>query len=193
MTRASTRRTAALTSRRKTGASHRGNFLEQTAAMKAILLMLVCVVLTGCSRYPSLALKRYEDAQEGRFRRYVRGTRSEAKIAVREMIDAAEKNKGKLKYRYSNELEIAICYARLAVIAEAENEIETAKGYWAAAVEAQLRFQKDQRHWARASPNVSYPDEDSDVYERVTAEQIRKFLLGLEKNQPFAWKEKKGD
>ena len=161
--------------------------------MKATLLMLVCVVLTGCSQYHSMARKRYDEAQEGRFKRYVRGTRAEAKIAVREMIDAAEKHRGKLKQIYSHELEIALCYARLAVIAEAENEIETAKGYWAAAVEAQLRFQKDERLWARASRNVSYPDEDSDVYERVTAEQIRKFLLGLEKNQPFAWKEKKAD
>lgn len=164
--------------------------MATSVTMKTSLLMLLCLTLAGCSHYHSLALKRYEDAQEGRFRRYVRGTRAEAKVAVREMIDVAEKHKGKLKQIYSHELEIALCYARLAVIAEAENEIEAAKGYWAAAVEAQLRFQKDQRLWARASPNVSYPGEDSDVYERVTAEQIRKFLLGLEKNQPFAWKKK---
>jgi hypothetical protein len=161
--------------------------------MKATLLMLLCVVLTGCSRYHSLALKRYNDAQEGRFKRYVAGSRSEAKIAVREMLDAAEKHRGKLKYFYGYEWEIALSYARLAIIAEAENEIETAKGYWAAAVEAQLRFQKDERLYGRASPNLTVPNEDSDVYERVTAEQIRKFLLDLEKNQPFAWKEKKGD
>lgn len=180
----------ALTSRLKTVAFQRGNLRDQTTAMKATILMLVCVVLTGCSHYHSLALKRYNEAQDGRFRRYVRGTRSEAKIAVREMIAAAEKHKGKLKHVWSHELEIALCYARLAIIAEAENELETSKGYWTAAVEAQLRFQKDERLRARASPNVSYPEEDSDVYERVTAEQIRKFLLGLEKNQPFAWKKK---
>jgi len=161
--------------------------------LKATLLMLVCVVLTGCSHYHTLAKKRYDEAQEGRFRRYVRGTRAEAKIAVREMIAAAEKHKGKLKHFYGYELEIAICYARLAVIAEAENELETAKGYWAAAVEAHLRYQKDERLYGRASPNLTVPNEDSDVYERVTAEQIRKFLSGLEKHQPFAWKEKNGD
>jgi len=142
----------------------------------------------GCADRDQVALDRYNQAQRARYERYLHGNVSEAKQALYEMLAQAQQGRGKLKYFYGAEWEACLACARLALVAEQESDQQSAQKLWDAAVEAQLRFQKDERMWARSNPHVSVPNQDSDVYERVSPDAIRKFVTGLEKNKQIAWK-----
>jgi hypothetical protein len=75
-------------------------------------------------------------------------------------------------------------------VAEQENDLQGATNLWKDAVEAQLQSQRDERAWARSTPNVRVPDENSDDYKPVSPDAIRKFLLKLEANRTMAWRAK---
>ena len=158
--------------------------------MKNLYAILFCLILIGCTNRDAEALKTYMQAQEERYRRYESGNVAEAKQALDEIIACAEEHRGKLKLFYGAEWEIALCSGRLALIAESENDLQTATNLWKSAVDAQLQFQKDERAWARLTPNVRVPDQNSDVYKAVTPDDIRKFLTALETNKPTAWRAK---
>ena len=156
--------------------------------MKTALLILLSIGLVGCVDRDKVALDRYNQAQLARYNRYEHGSISEAKKALQEILTEVQQYRGKLKYFYGAEWEACLTYRRLALIAEQEGDQQSAQKYWAAAVEAQLRYQKDEREWARSNPHVSVPNQDSDEYERIAPDAIRKFLAGLEKNKQISWK-----
>jgi hypothetical protein len=159
--------------------------------MKITLFTLLCCLLVGCMNRDAAELKDYLEAQNERYTRYETGSVSEAKQALRDIIACAQEHRGKLRRFYGAEWETALCYGRLALIAEAEGDLPAATNYWVAAVDAQLLFQKDERAWTRSNPRVHVPDQDSDVYKSVTPDEIRGFLIGLETNTPIAWRSKR--
>jgi hypothetical protein len=156
--------------------------------VKNAVTILLSFLLLGCVDRDQIAVDRYMRAQRARYERYLHGSVPDAKQALNEMLAQAQQNRGKLKYFHGAEWEACLSYGRLALIAEHEEDQQTAQKFWDAAVEAQLQFQKDERTWARSNPHVSVPDQDSDVYERVSPDAIRKFLAGLEKDKQIAWK-----
>ena len=158
--------------------------------MKNAFQILVCLLLIGCTNRDAAALKTYLQSQDERYKRYESGNVPEAKQALREIIAYAQEHRGKLKLFYGAEWEIALCYGRLALIAESENDQQAATNLWRAAVNAQLQFQKDERAWARSTPHVQVPDQTSDVYKAASPDAIRRFLTGLETNRPIAWRAK---
>jgi hypothetical protein len=126
--------------------------------------------------------------QQQRYGRYESGSIPEAKQALHEIIACAQEHRGKLRLFYGAEWETALCYGRLALIAEQEKDFQAATNLWKAAVEAQLQYQKDERAWARSTPHVRVPNQESDVYEPVPADAIKKFLIGLEAKRTVAWR-----
>jgi hypothetical protein len=136
------------------------------------------------------ALKTYAEAQDQRYRRYEFGSANEAKQALQEIIACAQEHRGKLKLDHGAEWEIALCYGRLALIAESEHDLPAATNLWRAAVDAQLQYQKDERMWARSTREVRVPSQDSELYEAVSPVAIRRFLFALETNRPAPWKGK---
>ena len=152
--------------------------------------LLVCVLLVGCKYQDAAALKAYLEAQDQRYKRYESGNIPEAKKALREIIVCAQEHRGKLRLFYGAEWEMALCYGRMALIAEQENDLQAATNLWMNAVDAQLQFQKDERAWARSTPNVRVPEQDSDDYKSVSADQLRNFLLKLEAKRTLAWRAK---
>lgn len=156
--------------------------------MKLVFIALLPALLAGCVERDLADLARYDKAQLARYERYNRGSVSEAKRALEEVIDEARRNRGKFKHYYGAEWEVCLCYGRLALIAEHEGDPQSAQRYWDLAVDAQLQYQKDERKWGRANPRVDVLNEGSDVYERVSRDSIRNFLLGLEKDQQISWK-----
>jgi hypothetical protein len=136
------------------------------------------------------ALKAYLQAQNERYNRYESGSVPEAKQALREIIAHAQEQRGKLKLFHGAEWETALCYGRLALIAESEKDLQAATNFWKTAVDAQLQYQKDERAWARSTPGVQVPNQNSEVYEATSPDAIRKFLLALETNKPAPWKGK---
>jgi hypothetical protein len=158
--------------------------------MKSVFPILLCVLIIGCTSRDEAALRAYEAAQQQRYSRYDSGSVPEAKQALHEIIACAQEHRGKLKLFYGAEWETALCYGRLALIAEHEKDFQAATNLWKAAVYAQLHFQKDERAWARSNPHVQVPNQDSDVYEPVPADAIKKFLIGLEAKRTVAWRTK---
>jgi len=156
--------------------------------MKSILLVLLCSLLIGCTNRDEVALRAYRAAQNQRYARYESGSAPEAKQALLEIIAVGKEHRGKLRLFHGAEWEIALCYGRLALIAEHEKDLQTATNLWKTAVEAQLEFQKDERAWARSTPGVQVPDQDSDVYAPVSPEAIMNFLTGLEAKRTIAWR-----
>src|SRR5204862_5400265 len=122
--------------------------------MKIPLSTLLCFLLIGCENREAADLKTYLEAQEKRYTRYETGSVPEAKQALRDIITCAQEHRGKLKLFYGAEWETALCYGRLALIAESESDYQAATNFWMAAVDAQLRFQKDERLWARSTSHV---------------------------------------
>ena len=146
----------------------------------------------GCGTHDRIAMDRYDKAQDASYQRYLHGSISEAKQALYQMLTNAEKHRGKfLKYYHGEKWEVSLTYGRLALIAEYEGDQANAKMFWDVAVEAQLEYQKDERAWARATPDVWVPNQDSDVYERVSPDALRKFLAALERKKDIAWKRQK--
>lgn len=158
--------------------------------MKNALQILLCLLLVGCANQDAAALKAYLQAQDQRYKRYENGDVSEAKQALRELIACAQEHRGKLKLFHGAEWEVALCYGRLALIAESENDQQAATNLWKAAVDAQLQSQTEERAWARSTPHVQVPDQNSDVYTPVSPDAIKRFLIGLESNRPIAWRAK---
>jgi hypothetical protein len=161
-------------------------------AMKRVFIAVLSIALVGCVDRDQVDLARYNKTQLARYDRYDHGTIADAKQALHEIIADAQQNRGELKYFYGAEWEVCLCYGRLAIIAEHEGEQQSAQKYWDAAVEAQLQYQKDERAWARSNPGVRVPNQESDVYERVSPDAIRKFLAGLERDKQIAWKHENG-
>ena len=156
--------------------------------MKSAFPTFLCVLIVGCTNQDRAALKAYEEAQQQRYNRYEAGSIPEAKQALHEVITCAQEHRGKLRLFYGAEWETALCYGRLALIAEQEKDLQAATNLWKAAVDAQLQFQKDERAWARSTPHVQVPNQDSDVYEPVAADALRNFLIGLEAKRTVAWR-----
>jgi tetratricopeptide (TPR) repeat protein len=156
--------------------------------MKSAFSIFLCVLFIGCTNRDQAALKAYEEAQQQRYSRYESGSIPEAKQALHEIIACAQEHRGKLRLYYGAEWETALCYGRLALIAEQEKDLQVATNLWNAAVDAQLQAQKDERAWARVTPGVRIPNQGSDVYTPVPAEAIKKFLIGLEAKRTVAWR-----
>jgi hypothetical protein len=148
------------------------------------------VLLVGCTNRDAAATKAYLGEQDQRYKRYESGNIAEAKQALREIIVCAQEHRGKLRLFHGAEWEMALCYGRLALIAEQENDLQTSTNFWKDAVDAQLQFQRDERAWARSTPNVRVPGQDSDDYKSVSPDQLRNFLLKLEAKRNIAWRAK---
>jgi hypothetical protein len=174
----------------RAGAFTAGRSLE-ALAVRVVLAITLCLILCGCAkndRFDRTAVDAYLRTQDARYRRYTDGNISEAKKAVQEMLDCANENRGKFgKQYYVIEWEVALAYGRLALIAEQENEQETAGRLWKASVVAQLKYQRDQRMWARSERHVRVPNQDSDSYTTVSADSIRSFLVAQQRDHPVAW------
>lgn len=158
--------------------------------MKNAFTVIVCFFLVGCTNHDAEALKAYLQAQNERYSRYETGSGPEAKQALREIIACAQEKRGKLKLFHGAQWETALCYGRLALIAESEQDFHAATNFWKAAVDAQLQYQKDERAWARSTSGVHVPNQNSDVYEVTSPDAIKKFLVALETNKPAPWKGK---
>ena len=158
--------------------------------MKRAFPILLCVVLIGCADRDKAALKEYEKAQPQRYDRYDSGSIPEAKQALREIIAYAQEHRGKLKLFHGAEWETALCYGRLAMIAEHEKDFQAATNFWKSAVDAQLQYQKDERAWARSNPHVQVPNQESDFYEAVSADALKDSLIRLESHRTVAWSTK---
>jgi hypothetical protein len=156
--------------------------------MKSAFPIFLCVLIIGCTNRDEAAVKAYDEAQRQRYIRYESGTIPAAKQALSEIIACAQQHRGKLRRFYGAEWETALCYGRLALIAEQEKDFQAATNMWKAAVDAQLQYQKDERAWARSNPHVRVPNQESDVYEPVPADAIKKFLIGLEAKRAVAWR-----
>lgn len=160
--------------------------------MKLAPILVLLIALMGCAAHDRVAMDRYDKAQDAHYQLYLYGNISEAKQALHQMLTNAEQHRGKfLKYDYGAKWEVCLTYGRLALIAEYEGDQQNAKKFWDAAVEAQLEYQKDERAWARANPGVRVPNQDSDVYERMSPGIIRGRLAALERNKDIAWKRPK--
>jgi hypothetical protein len=156
--------------------------------MKIVFPIFLCVLIVGCTNRDETALRSYEEAQRQRYSRYESGGIPEAKEALREIIACAQEHRGKLRLFYGAEWETALCYGRLALIAEHEKDLQAATNLWKAAVDAQLQYQKDERAWARSNPHVQVPNQESDIYEPVPAYAIKDSLIKLEAKRTVAWR-----
>ena len=166
------------------------NRWPESLAMKRAFPVLMCILITGCTDRDEAALKVYIEAQQQRYDRYDSGSIPEAKQALREIIAYAQEHRGKLKLFHGAEWETALCYGRLALIAEHEKDFQAATNFWKSAVDAQLQYQKDERAWARSNPHVRVPNQESDIYGTVSADALKDLLIKLESHRTVAWSTK---
>ena len=152
--------------------------------MKAAAFLVVTLTFSGCAYYNQAELNRFAKAQDEISKRYFLGDRAAAKKAAYDMIELETRIGKNLKLYHGSELDIALSYGRLAIIAEAEGNFSGALQLWDSAVGAWTKVE-DADLPQRRSNKTGLPDRDEVIA------SIRKAISELERDRLPRWKTEK--